>query len=367
MWTGICALSSFLAQIKQAFSPKLGVCTNTGPVDKKQRLWYNGIVRKNWNHRRQDTKVRQIKNGAEIDMKHAYLIIAHNNWWQLQNLIRLLDSPTHDIYVHIDKKSKGFVRKDLENITKHSKLSIYQEIKVCWGGYSQVQTELFLIGKACEVGYDYYHLLSGADLPLRSNDALDAFFEANRGLEFIHFDDATPQNDPRIRRRASLYHFLQSYRRRFRTSIINGIFSFLDRALLALQMVLKVNRLKKEKWTIKYGPQWFSITDSLAKTVLAEQKKIKQLFRFTSCADELFLQTVAYNCGFKDNIYRSPFPNTINNLRLVDWSRGKNGNPYTFTSSDRPMILENKSLFARKFSQTVDKEIIEFLSNQVKQ
>ena len=41
-------------------------------------------------------------------MKHAFLIIAHSNWWQLKKLIECLDSGTHDIYVHIDKKSKDF-------------------------------------------------------------------------------------------------------------------------------------------------------------------------------------------------------------------------------------------------------------------
>lgn len=39
-------------------------------------------------------------------MKHAYLIIAHSNLKQLQQLLLLLDDPRNDIYIHIDKKSK---------------------------------------------------------------------------------------------------------------------------------------------------------------------------------------------------------------------------------------------------------------------
>lgn len=38
--------------------------------------------------------------------KHAFLIIAHNNWGQLKKLIECLDSQTHDIFVHVDKKAK---------------------------------------------------------------------------------------------------------------------------------------------------------------------------------------------------------------------------------------------------------------------
>lgn len=39
-------------------------------------------------------------------MKHAFLIIAHNNFEQLQLLVSLLDDVCNDIYVHIDKKTK---------------------------------------------------------------------------------------------------------------------------------------------------------------------------------------------------------------------------------------------------------------------
>ena len=40
-------------------------------------------------------------------MKHAYLIIAHQNWEQLKTLIGMLDYIDNDIYIHIDKKAKA--------------------------------------------------------------------------------------------------------------------------------------------------------------------------------------------------------------------------------------------------------------------
>lgn len=36
--------------------------------------------------------------------KHAYMIIAHNEFDLLEILVRLLDDPRNDIYVHIDAK-----------------------------------------------------------------------------------------------------------------------------------------------------------------------------------------------------------------------------------------------------------------------
>ena len=43
--------------------------------------------------------------------KHAYLIMAHDNFEQLSLLIRALDNPRVDIYIHIDANSdyKEFV------------------------------------------------------------------------------------------------------------------------------------------------------------------------------------------------------------------------------------------------------------------
>lgn len=126
---------------------------------------------------------------------------------------------------------------------------------------------------------------------------------------------------------------------------------------------MQINRVKNLDWIIKYGSNWVSITDDLVTVILKKQDKITHLFSYTNCADELFIQTVAYNCGFKKRIYQPEFNQTAN-LRFIDWSRGKNGNLYTFQLSDKDMLIpkrggkQNKNLFARKFSESVDKEII---------
>lgn len=40
---------------------------------------------------------------GDIQM-HAYLIMAHKNIEQLKKLLKLLDAPDNDIFLHIDKK-----------------------------------------------------------------------------------------------------------------------------------------------------------------------------------------------------------------------------------------------------------------------
>lgn len=37
-------------------------------------------------------------------MKHAYLIMAHDDEWLLKKILKLLDSSLNDIYLHLDRK-----------------------------------------------------------------------------------------------------------------------------------------------------------------------------------------------------------------------------------------------------------------------
>ena len=48
------------------------------------------------------------------EKRHAYLIMAYNNWRQLRMLLELLDDPRNDIYIHIDKSvPASFLRRCL--------------------------------------------------------------------------------------------------------------------------------------------------------------------------------------------------------------------------------------------------------------
>ncbi|MGT2719768.1 beta-1,6-N-acetylglucosaminyltransferase [Streptococcus parasuis] len=139
-------------------------------------------------------------------------------------------------------------------------------------------------------------------------------------------------------RRSKYYHFLQNYRRRYAEKWKNIFFTFCERISLVLQIVFGVNRVRNLDWQIKYGSQWVSITDELVKVILENKDKITSVFSYTNCADELFIQTIAYNCGFKDYIFQ-PAEKQSANLRCIDWSRGKNGNPYTYRLKDIDMLI----------------------------
>ena len=55
--------------------------------------------------------------------KHAYLIMAHNNWRNLETLIKLIDDDRNDIYIHIDRKT---VEIDFQKIISIPRFTFFQ-------------------------------------------------------------------------------------------------------------------------------------------------------------------------------------------------------------------------------------------------
>lgn len=63
------------------------------------------------------------------------------------------------------------------------------------GAYSQIECELALLKAAVKRNYNYYHLISGLDFPLKSQDYIHEFFDKNDGKEYIQFQQ------PKIKQR----------------------------------------------------------------------------------------------------------------------------------------------------------------------
>ena len=78
--------------------------------------------------------------------------------------------------------------------TKHSKLIWCKPIDIRWGDITQLHAEFCLFESAIkEDCYEYFHLLSGVDLPLKSQEYIHCFFNQpeNKGKKFIHYVEST--------------------------------------------------------------------------------------------------------------------------------------------------------------------------------
>lgn len=281
---------------------------------------------------------------SDTQQKHAYLVIAHTNFEQLQILIDLLDDPRNDIYLHIDKKSKNVP----QFFTKYSQLHLVEPMNVVWGGYSQILCELRLMEAAAKGHYRYYHLISGMDLPLKSQDEIHAFFREHDGKEYMYFDEQACRTE-RFHDRVHHYYFFGNLGFNTRKKIGHGM-RLLDQISVKMQKLLHIRR--KTIFPLYKGGQWFSITDDLIQYVLSRKADVRRQFDYTFLTDEVFLQSVAMSSPMRDHI-------VTEDLRAIDWERGL---PYTFRKEDVPMLLDSGALWGRKFDQRVDGEAIHLIA-----
>ena len=135
-------------------------------------------------------------------MRHAWLIIAHNEFDILQRLVSLLDDERSDFFIHFDKKVKTLPTLHLE---KGRLFVLENRMDVRWGSVSQIKVELELLEAALLKGpYAHYHILSGTHLPLKPIDELLTFYDSHEGVEVMRrWADDPGDADFKLRR----YHF----------------------------------------------------------------------------------------------------------------------------------------------------------------
>lgn len=283
-------------------------------------------------------------------MKHAYLIMAHNDFELLEVLIKTLDYKQNDIYLHVDKKVKNFDYDKFSNLVQNANIYFSKRIDVKWGSYKQIECTIMLLKMAIQKKHSYYHFISGVDLPLLPADKIYNYFEQS-GKNFVAFDDYNNISDFYIER-VKYYHIFQNYWR-YKNELISKIAKYLRRKFVIFQKYIGINRTKKLNYQFRKGANWFSITEECAKYIL-NNKKILKLFKHSYCGDELFIQTIIYNSKFKNTLYIDKNGKPTNS-RYVDWIKG---NPATLEMEDYKSIVDSNMIFARKFSTKKDKNII---------
>lgn len=299
-----------------------------------------------------------------VDHKHAYLILAHACPGQLRKLLALLDHPRTDLFVHIDAKA-GFDASSLKGCCTQSTVHFVEpRISVNWGGVSIMRATLALLQKATRQGhYDFYHLISGMDLPIKSQDDMLAYFDAHPGREFLQLWPVVPARA----RRFQYFCLFPEGRGSVVLHTLNNLFKGIQIALH-----LRINRGIE----FRFAAQWFSITDEFARYVIGQEAWLEKVFRHTSTPDEVFMPTLLWNSPFRDRLFdptihlerERPYdPEHPGNLRLTDWTRGESvRHPWVFRSEDWELLMTAPCFWARKFDERVDAEIIDRLYNYLR-
>lgn len=269
-------------------------------------------------------------------MRHAWLIIAHNEFGVLQKLVSMLDDGRSDFYVHIDRKVAALPELHVEK----GRLTFLQKrIDVSWGTVSQIRTELLLLDTALKNGpYAHYHILSGTHLPLRPVEELLDYYDSHAQEEIMRFWKPNEGDaDFKLRR----YHFPMRHFKVPGHAFCRAVETFIWRAALKVQKVFGIRHLRHVDF--RKTDNWMSLTERGARFLVDNRARILRKYRWSFCGDEYFAATEL--CAEKDRF------DILDDQQLL-YVEFLGDTPRSFAVDAYPRLQETRYLWARKFSMS---------------
>lgn len=286
--------------------------------------------------------------------KHAYLIMAHADMPLLQVLIGMLDDERNDIYLHADKKWRDFNPNDLA-VSRATLHILPNRLDGRWGHISLMEIEYALYEAASKQGiYHYYHLLSGADLPIKSQDYIHDFMSKSPYIPYISYWDHPEDTYYKVSR----YTFGMKYEKSLSAyPLLDRIVGFVKRK--TADLLFKVLGERVDSKAFYKGANWTSLRHEDVMHTLSNKGYMLQRLKYTRNSDEIFAQTILARKYFEPN---GLDPYASKDMRLVNWKSSVISPDY-FTIDDWQQIQSSDALFARKFSSSVDLEIVKIVQS----
>lgn len=271
----------------------------------------------------------------------------------------LLSTNKHSVYIHFDKKTNI----KLSEFKGSDNLKFYSKFKVYWGSYNMIKATNFLLSEAFKNQHDYYLLISGQDIPIKSLSEIEDFLEKS-GCNFI---SNHPMPFSGFIGNGGLdrisYYYGNVVRNLIEGNHFEYYYSKINRSwyLILRKLMIIFKQKRKIPFALHCGTQWFNLNHETVGKMLEYIKnnpKFNKVFKNTACADEVYYQTLILN--------NFPEVKTINDpLRYIDWKKGPE-KPRIIRMDDYANILSSNALFARKFSSKIDNDIIDKIYNSLK-
>jgi hypothetical protein len=283
-------------------------------------------------------------------MIQTYAIMAHNLPDQLALLIdRLLPPGTQDrVVLHLDSGCDLWKHQRARFASHASdRLTLVSNpTRVRWGHYTQISAQQRLLREALKQPFDYFHLISGSDWPVRSPGQI-AEEIASHGPRRPIFTDIWGEiqtermDDWWFERRKLRFRGTPRLNENIERAQIRASWIF---SRWFRQAGLKRSRYAGQTWM--KGSEWFSAPHDVAQRLLVDYERLLRSGRLacTQCADEHVAPSV-FTRNFADRIEPA--------RRYIDWS-ALGWHPKLLRAEDAEAILHSGAWFARKCDAGVD-------------
>lgn len=283
-----------------------------------------------------ERKVEKEVKVLDKEISIAYLILVHRLPEQFKILFKSIYDSNNYYLIHIDKKSDISLHQDIQEFIKdYTNTYILESESIVWGGYSMVWVELNGMKKLLEVWADwsFFINLSGQDFPLKSQKNICEFLTQNINNSFLKIANQWEE----------------------RPDTMNRIESYFEDNGRNIKEIIGKKRPFLQQVVPYIGWQWMILNRKCCEFICNsdESKKFEDFYVNTLIADESFFQTLLMNSSFWWNLINDDKRAII---WIADWDIKLR--PKTFTKRDIKFLLSKDNLFARKFDNNVDLDII---------
>jgi hypothetical protein len=304
-------------------------------------------------------------------MKLGCLVLAYHLPRQLARLLSVLQHSDIRVYLHIDRrKPLDPFRRAIEEEGVDD-LVLLPRHRSAWGSIRVVDAELDGLAAALNDGCDYLVNISGQDFPVQPIDRIPAFLEEHGHRSFISCWRPSEAAKLGMTEWNGRYRNFYAYRVRGHPEVCFprgedvSFLSFEGRALnqlLRLRSALKGPRRHPTYFTPWVGTTWWNMSRPAAEYVLdfvQEHPDYHRYQRYTWLPEEVFFSSILLGTEFAER-----YEVIRDDLRFIDWPTGAS-RPRVLTSDDLPALLDSGKLFARKFDESVDADVLTQLAAMI--
>lgn len=292
-------------------------------------------------------------------MEKAYIIEAHKYPNQVYRLVSRLNDGFSEFFIHIDITvdiAPFKIFSDFNNI-----VHFIERANSKWAGFGSVQATLngLKAVKASGKKFDRIILLSGQDYPIKSNNYINDFFANSPHSVFVDYFPIPdykkwPGSDRGGWYRVDKYYIGLKWYETFCSKCLNLLSNYIP--------FLKRNIPNGMKpYT---GSAWW-ILDMYALNYILDYDKNHPEYRafhqFTFVPDELYMHMLIAN-STDETVVRSV---ENNDKRFMIWETSYCAHPNTLRKTDFQAIQSSDGLFARKFDENTDAEILDLIDNKI--
>jgi len=298
----------------------------------------------------------------------AYLIMAHHRPRQLVRLIRRLEQPGASFYVHFDGSApEPLFAAARDGLADLGSVAFVERVPCRWGDLNFVLAILRCLRAALSSGrgFDAAVLLSGQDYPIKSNEAIRGVLAAHAGASFLdHWRLPSERWSNEQGGEERYLYWNVRIGRRFLPLLGPRGFGNPVADLLwnGVARRVPIRRRFPADMTPYGGSVWWSMSRDCAEHVcrfVDENERFVRFFRWVKLPDEMFFHTIVMNSPHAGRVANRP-------LHYTAWPPLGATSPYTLTRDRFDELAASDALFARKFDDTVDSNILDAIDDHLK-